>query len=129
MTLARPIGTTIRRAMTQVLKPLPRHNPPQPKGPPAGQLIAVFLLIVFSLFPRAWILGFWIFGSELGNAFSSWIIPAAGFVVLPWTTVLYAWMWAISSDGVNGWEWLPVAVAFLLDLTFWAAAARLFREP
>jgi hypothetical protein len=114
--------------MTQVLKPLPRHNPRRPTGPPAGQIVAVFLLLTFSLFPRAWILAFWIFGSELGDAYSSWIIPAAGFVVLPWTTVLYAWMWAISSDGVNGWEWLPVAVAFVVDLAFWSATARLFRD-
>ena len=42
--------------------------------------------------------------------------------------MLYAWMWAISSDAVTGWEWLPVAVAFLLDLSFWVAGSRLFRE-
>ena len=41
--------------------------------------------------------------------------------------MLYAWMWAISSDAVTGWEWLPVAVAFLLDLSFWVAARRVFR--
>ena len=114
--------------MTQALKPLPRHNPPRPKGPPAGQFVAVSLLVVFSLFPRAWILAYWIFGSALSHAYSSWIIPAVGFVVLPWTTVLYAWMWAISSDAVTGWEWLPVAVAFVLDLSFWIAGSRLFRE-
>jgi len=106
---------------------LPRHNPPSPKGPPAGQMIAVALLVVFSLFPRLWILGFWIFGSQLGNAFSSWILPALGFLLLPWTTLLYAWMWSISGDGVTGWEWFPVVAAFLLDMGFWAALRRLFR--
>ena len=106
---------------------LPRHNPPKPKGIPAGQIIAVFLLLTFSLFPRLWILGFWIFGRQLGDAFSSWIIPAVGFFILPWTTVLYAWMWAITSDGVNGWEWLPVVLAFVLDVSFWVGLRRIFR--
>ena len=112
---------------TQALKPLPRHNPPQPKGVPAGQIIAVGLLLTFSLFPRLFILGFWIFGSELGDAFSSWIIPAAGFFLVPWTTLVYVFMWGISSDGVTGWEWLPVALAFILDLSFWAGLRRIFR--
>ncbi len=113
----------------QTLKPLPRHNPPQPRGVPVGQVMAAGLLFTFSLFPRAWIIGFWIFGRQLGDAFSSWIIPAIGFVILPWTTLLYAWMWGMTSDGVNGWEWAPVALAFLLDLGFWAVVSRLFREP
>ena len=52
---------------------LPRHNPPTPKGVPGGQIIAVALLLTFSLFPRAFILGFWIFSDQIGNAFSSWI--------------------------------------------------------
>jgi hypothetical protein len=105
----------------------PRHNPPKQRGAGSGPFLVASLLLVFSLAPRLWILGFWIFGSQLGNAFSSWIIPALGFVLLPWTTVLYAWMWAISSDSVSGWEWLPVAVGFLLDVSFWIAARRMFR--
>ena len=43
---------------------------------------------------------------------------------LPWTTLLYAWMWAVSSDGVAGWKWALVAVAFLLDMWFWVAGRR-----
>jgi len=39
--------------------------------------------------------------------------------------VLYAWMWAISSNAVTGWEWLVVGV--LLDLWFLLAAVRLRR--
>jgi hypothetical protein len=74
-----------------------------------------------------WILGFWIFGGQLGDAYSSWIIPAAGFILAPWTTLLYAWMWAINSNAVTGWEWLPVAVGALLDLWFLAILARLTR--
>ncbi len=125
VTTARAAGAIIASAMST--QTLPRHNAPQPKGVPGGQIIAVALLLLFSLFPRAFILGFWIFGSQLGNAFSSWVIPAIGFVFLPWTTLLYAWMWAISSDGVNGWEWILVGLALILDVSFWAGLRRVFR--
>jgi hypothetical protein len=78
------------------------------------------VLLVLSLWPRLWIIGFWIFDQEgIGHAFSTWIIPALGFVFLPWTTLLYAWMWAISSNAVTGWEWIVVAVGFLIDILFW----------
>jgi hypothetical protein len=46
-------------------------------------------------------------------------VPAIGFVILPWTTLLYAWMWAIDSDGVHGWEWIAVAAGFIVDVAFW----------
>jgi len=112
--------------MTQTIGQLPRCNPPRPKRN-VDALIGATLLFVFASFPRLFILAFWIFGSELGDAFGSWIIPAVGFIVAPWTTLLYAWMWAISSNAVTGWEWLPVAIGALLDLWFLAILARLTR--
>ena len=36
-------------------------------------------------------------------------------------------MWAIGSDAVHGWEWLPVAVGVLLDLWFLGALQRWLR--
>ncbi len=79
------------------------------------------------MWPRAWIVGYWIFGKQLGDAYDSAVVPAIGFLIAPWTTVLYAWMWAISSSAVTGWEWLVVAVGALLDLWFLVVAARLAR--
>jgi hypothetical protein len=117
--------------MTQTFGQLPKRNPPKPRqqqrAAAGGNVIVLGLLFVFALWPRLWILAYWIFGKQLGDAYSSWVIPAIGFIVLPWTTVLYAWMWAISSDAVNGWEWAVVAVGLVLDLWFWVAAARFRR--
>ena len=69
--------------------------------------------------PRVFILALWIFGSQLGRAFDSWAIPAAGFVFLPWTTVAYAFMWSLSSDGVFGAEWIVVGCALIADALTW----------
>jgi hypothetical protein len=106
---------------------------PRPVGaPPArmsGARVMEWTLLVSSLFwPRLFIAGFWIFGSQLGDAFSSWVIPAAGFVIAPWTTVAYAFVWSISSDTVAGWEWVVVALGVLLDLVTWLGARGLARR-
>jgi hypothetical protein len=109
---------------------LPRPEPTRAQKPDvnAGSLLVVALLFVFALWPRAWILAYWIFGKQLGDAYDSAVVPAIGFVIAPWTTVLYAWMWAISSNAVTGWEWLVVGVGALLDLWFLIVAARLARS-
>ncbi len=65
----------------------------------------------------------WLFTDLLSRAFDSWIVPLLGFFLLPWTTLAYAVMWA-SSDGVNGFEWFIVALAFLFDIGSFAKGSR-----
>jgi hypothetical protein len=103
--------------------------PPARRGDYAslGQIMGWMVLLGLAFWPRLFILGFWIFGRQLGDAFGSWIIPALGFVLVPWTTVAYAFMWGVSSNVVSGWEWIVVAAAFLLDVGFWVGSARALR--
>lgn len=65
----------------------------------------------------------WLFSDMLSRAFESWIVPLLGFFLLPWTTLAYALMWS-SSDGVAGFEWFIVALAFLFDLGSYAGSGR-----
>lgn len=105
--------------------PLSQHQQPQDAG--TGRIVFWFVLFNVAFWPRIWIIGFWVFSDTIGNAFSGWIVAALGFVFLPWTTLLYAWMWAINSDSVNGWEWIIVAIGLLSDLIFWIAGRRSLR--
>ena len=54
-------------------------------------------------------------------------LPALGLILAPWATLLYAWMWAIGSDAVTGWEWAVVAVGLLIDLAFLDSVRRWLR--
>ncbi len=99
--------------------PAPRREPGQTHG------VALFLVASSMFWPRLFILGFWIFGSQIGRAFDAWVVPAIGFVVLPWTTFWYAIMWGISSDRVSGAEWIVVGAAFVVDLLTWAGVRTL----
>jgi hypothetical protein len=74
--------------------------------------------------PRLFIIGFAIFSRTIGDAFSGALIVIAGFILLPWTTLMYAAMWSINSNEVAGWEWIVVAIALLVDLYTWALARR-----
>jgi hypothetical protein len=89
---------------------------PQRRG---GSPMGLFLVLSSFFWPRAGIIGVWIFSDLLGRAYDSWILPALGFLLLPWTTIAYAFMWGASSDRVAGAEWLVVAAAFLLDVITW----------
>lgn len=51
----------------------------------------------------------------LSRPFDSWLVPLLGFLLLPWATLAYVLMWA-TSDGVAGFEWFIVVLAFLFDL-------------
>lgn len=96
-----------------------------PSVTPASVVWGWFFFLMLMFWPRVVILTFWLFGSQLGDAFRSWVVPAIGFLVLPSTTVAYAFMWGATSHGVHGAEWLVVAVGLLIDLTMWALGRRL----
>jgi len=94
-----------------------------------GAKVMEYVLVVSSLFwPRLFIIGFWIFSDWLRDAFSSWVIPAVGFVIAPWTTVGYAFMWSISSNEVSGWEWIVVAVCVILDVATYVGGRAVARS-
>ena len=85
-----------------------------------GCLVALFALIS----PRIALLFVWIFSDWLSHAFDSWFLPFLGFFLLPWTTLAYAAMWVYGSNGVHGFEWFIVILAFLADLSSYGAGSR-----
>ena len=77
-----------------------------------------FLALLALISPRLVLVVLWIFSDLLSRAFSSWIIPLLGFFFLPWTTLASAafWDWG-PGHHVYGFEWVFVALAFLIDLS------------
>jgi hypothetical protein len=66
----------------------------------------------------------WLFSDLLSRAFDGWILPLLGFFLLPWTTLAYALMWEWGSNGVVGFEWFFVVLAFLVDIGAFAGSDR-----
>ena len=84
-----------------------------------GCLVLLFAFIS----PRLALFVTWLFTSLLDRAFDSWIVPLAGFFLLPWTTLAYVWMWD-SHRRVDGLEWFLVGFAFLVDLGAYGGGSR-----
>jgi hypothetical protein len=73
--------------------------------------------------PRIALLIWWIFGDKVDAAFDSWVWPLLGLIFLPWTTLAYLLVWS-PVVGVDGGEWIVVALGFLADvLTYTSRAA------
>jgi hypothetical protein len=85
-----------------------------------GCLVALFALIS----PRLAIFALFLFSNMLDRAFESWIVPLLGFFLLPWTTLAYAVMWSAGTNGVEGFEWFIVILAFLFDVGSWREGRR-----
>lgn len=53
-------------------------------------------------------------------AFSSWLWPVLGIIFVPWTTMLYV---IVAPGGVNGIDWLWIALGVVIDVMFWSGGA------
>ena len=82
------------------------------------------ILVLFALIsPRLALIGTWLFTDLLSRTFDSWLVPLAGFFLLPWTTLAYVWMWD-SGRMVEGLEWFLVGFAFIVDIGAYATGRR-----
>ena len=89
-----------------------------------GCLVPLLALIS----PRLALFVIFLFSDLLSRAFDSWFLPFIGFFLLPWTTLAYAVMWSLSGNGVEGFEWLIVVLAFFVDLGAMAGSDRYRRS-
>ena len=77
--------------------------------------MACLLLILFVAFPRVALVLLFLFSNYLQRAYHGLILPLLGFLFLPLTTLVYAWMVnnSLPTTGVN---LLIVIIAVVVDL-------------
>lgn len=73
------------------------------------------LAIVAFFFPRAVIILLVLFSDYIGDAFRGWLLPLAGFFLMPYTTLVYAWV-INTNEAVEGWYLVALIAGVLLDL-------------
>jgi len=84
----------------------------------ARVMCLMFLLALFA--PRLAFALMWIFGDRVDLAYDSWVWPLLLLIFLPWTGIAYTLLWA-PVVGVDGAEWILVALAVVVDLASWSA--------
>ena len=58
---------------------------------------------------------------ERGIQRGVFLLPALGFLFLPWTTIMYVLFWTVG--GLDFFGWLFVALAFVLDIGTYGGGA------
>jgi len=73
-------------------------------------------LLVFAilLFPRLILVLMWLFSNILDRAYHGLVLPLLGFIFLPITTIVYAWM-VTNNLPIAGFNLILLIVAVLLD--------------
>ena len=84
-----------------------------------GCIVLLFALIS----PRLALIATWLFSGVLERAYDGWLVPVLGFVLLPWTTLAWAWMYRTGRT-VEGFEWFLVGLALLADLSSLAGSGK-----
>jgi hypothetical protein len=81
------------------------------------------LALVAVISPRFALFLTWLFTDRLAIAFDSWLLPVLGWLLLPWTTLVYTFAYA-PRDGVTGIGWVFVIIAVVVDLGAFASAGK-----
>jgi hypothetical protein len=75
------------------------------------------LASLFMLGPRAAILFWWLIQPlRWEQAFDTFVWPFLGFLLAPWTTLMYV---AVFPAGIEGFDYLWMGLAVALDLASW----------
>jgi len=86
------------------------------------------LTAVVSSFSRIMLLCVWLARPAMMNAaFSTIIIPCLGFLILPFTTLMYVFL-IQGVGGIQGLDWLWLILAVILDIASIAGAGAANRD-
>ena len=85
------------------------------------------LALLVLAFPRVILILMWLFSNTLDRAYHGLIIPLLGFIFLPITTIVYAWM-VTSGLPIAGINLVILLVAVLLDVGSHSGGARYYRR-
>jgi hypothetical protein len=84
------------------------------------------LAALFTLGPRAAILFWWLIQPVRWNqAFDTFLWPFLGFLLLPWTTLMYV---AVAPAGIDGFDYLWLGIAVAIDVFAWFGGGYTNRE-
>jgi len=77
--------------------------------------MACLLLILIAAFPRIALVLMFLFSNYLQRAYHNLIVPVIGFIFLPLTTLVYAWMTNTHAP-IAGVNLIILIIAVVIDL-------------
>jgi hypothetical protein len=80
--------------------------------------MACLLVVIVLLFPRVVLVAMFLVSNYLQRAYHDFLIPLLGFIFLPLTTLVYAWL-VNSHIPLNGVNVVILIVAVIIDVGGW----------
>jgi uncharacterized oligopeptide transporter (OPT) family protein len=90
-------------------------------------MMPCLLVLLVLLFPRVILVLMWLFTNMLDKAYHTLVIPVLGFIFLPLTTVVYAWM-VSSGIPIEGINLFLLIVAAIIDVGGHGGGAGYYRR-
>jgi hypothetical protein len=85
-------------------------------------LLGCLLAFGLAVAPRAFLILAWLFSERWPVVWGGdFLLPLLGIVFVPYTTVMYMLVW--SPTGIQGWDWMWIALGLFLDVSHWAQTA------
>jgi hypothetical protein len=81
--------------------------------------MACLLVVIVLLFPRVVLVAMFLLSNYLQRAYHDFLIPVLGFIFLPLTTLVYAWL-VNSHLPLNGMYLIVLIVAVIIDVGGWS---------
>jgi hypothetical protein len=78
--------------------------------------------LLAAISPRLALLLVWIFTDLVDRAFTGFLLPLVGLILLPFTTLLYVLAYQ-PLIGVTGWGWFFIFLGLLFDLGSYGGGA------
>ncbi len=85
------------------------------------------LTLLILMFPRVILVLMWLFSHYLDRAYHGLVIPLLGFIFLPITTIVYAWM-VNTGLPMTGFNLVILIIAVLLDAGSHGSGAGYYRR-
>ena len=81
------------------------------------------VVLLGAIFPRIALLLIWLarplyFTQAIGPIFA-----IAGIIFAPFTTLMYVLLWSPTTGGISGFDWVWLALAFVIDLAGYGTSA------
>ncbi|MPZ48431.1 MAG: hypothetical protein GEU75_03815 [Dehalococcoidia bacterium] len=72
--------------------------------------------------PRVAIVFWWLINPDRWDAaFDTFVLPALGFIFVPWTTLMFVIVAPFGN--VAGWDWFWLVLALVADISTWGSSS------
>lgn len=86
------------------------------------------LIGLVAVSPRFGMVAIWLLTDWEDRAFSGWLIPLAGIIFLPWTTVLYTIGFVLGGDAAVPWGVMGAIIGIFADVMTYAGSSKTYRS-